>query len=119
MADLTTTGIYDFDYSEEWHSLNYGLFTNGFLPKNKIFSYDYNSKIVIGTKNNVFVFKVDSGDNLIISTPNMTLNGNLTVNGDITSSGTITGTTDVIAGGISGKDHTHTDSQGGDTTPPK
>lgn len=66
VQDLITTGNYDFDYTEEWHSINYGLFTNGFLPKGKLFNYDYNSKIVIGTKSGKFIFKVTGADELEI-----------------------------------------------------
>lgn len=50
VADLLATGNFDYDYTEEWHSLNNGLFTNGFLPKNKLFSFDYNNDIIMGLK---------------------------------------------------------------------
>lgn len=136
VQDLITTGNYDFDYTEEWHSINYGLFTNGFLPKGKVFPVNSNSKIIMATHNNVFTFTVNSDDTLTVTTPTMTLNGNLVINGNIThngntnqtgnftnngdmsSSGTITGSTDVVGGGKSVKSHTHTDSQGGSTTAP-
>lgn len=116
--DLITTGNYDFDYSEEWHSINYGLFTNGFLPKGKVFPVDSNSKIIMSTQNNIFTFTVNEDDTLVVTTPTMTLNGNLVVNGDINSTGTITGSADVIGGEKSLKSHTHTDSQSGTTSPP-
>lgn len=44
--------------------------------------------------------------------------GNIVHDGDTTSTGTITGQTDVIAAGKSGKNHTHTDPQGGSVSPP-
>lgn len=128
--DLITTGNFDFDYTEEWHSLNYGLFTNGFLPLGKIIPVDSNAKIIMATSDNVFTFTVGADNTLVVSTPTMTLNGNLVVNGDITqtgsytqtgdftSSGTITGDTDVIAGGKSGKSHTHTGNLGSPTSAP-
>lgn len=46
--DLIATGNYEFDYTEEWHSINNGLFTNGFLPKNKLFRYNPEDDIIIG-----------------------------------------------------------------------
>lgn len=52
-----------------------------------------------------------SGNTIIIN-GNTTINGNLTVNGDINATG------DIVAGGISLKNHTHTDSVGGTTSPP-
>lgn len=62
-----------------------------------------------------------------ITTPTLTLNGNLTVSGTINaggnigSSGTITGTTDVVGGGKSLKDHKHTGvtTGGGISGPPQ
>ena len=42
----------------------------------------------------------------------------ITHQGDQTSSGTIIGETDVIASGVSGKDHTHTGDSGGKTGKP-
>lgn len=49
-------------------------------------------------------------------TGNLVVNGNATINGDVSASGTITGQTDVIAGTISGKTHTHTSGAPGDPT---
>ncbi|MEG1594460.1 MAG: phage baseplate assembly protein V [Oscillibacter sp.] len=59
----------------------------------------------------------------------LTVDGNLIVKGSLTVAGTATATTvtadsisasgDVVAGGISLKNHTHADSMGGNTTPPK
>lgn len=117
--DLIATGNFDFDYSEEWHTLDFGLFTNGFLPKGKVFAIDSSAKIQIGTHSGSFTFKVNENDELTLVTPNINIiTGTLTVNGDIHATGIITGDTDVIAGGKSGKSHTHTDSQSGTTSPP-
>lgn len=44
--------------------------------------------------------------------------GTATLAGNLTAPGTITGTTDVVGGGKSLKDHIHGDPQGGDTTAP-
>jgi len=144
VSDVVTTGIYSYTEEEEWHSLNYGLFTNGFLPDNKLFSFDVNSKIVIGTKNGQFTFKVNENDELIVNAPkmiaeipqieinatktkltsdieitgNITQTGNLTQTGNTISSGTVTAT-DCISGGKSGASHTHKDAEGRDTTPPQ
>lgn len=117
--DLITTGNYDFDYTEEWHSLNNGLFTNGFLPKNKLFAIDSNAKIVLGSHSGSFTFKVNADDTLTVVTPNINITtGTLTVNGDIHATGTITGDTEVIGNGKALSTHTHKDSQGGNTSAP-
>lgn len=50
---------------------------------------------------------------------NLTVNGDVTVKGDITADGTITASVDVVSGGISLKNHTHTGDSGGSTSPPK
>mgnify|MGYP007013867809 CR=1 FL=1 len=124
VKELIATGKFDYDYTEEWHSLNNGLFTNGFLPKDKLITINTSDKIIMATHNKVFTFTVDANDNLVVSTPTMTINGNLIVNGnitqtgDFTSSGTITGTTDVVAGTIALKGHKHNDSLGSPTSAP-
>ena len=124
VKELIATGKFDYDYTEEWHSLNNGLFTNGFLPKDKLITINTSDKIIMATHNKVFTFTVDANDNLVVSTPTMTINGNLIVNGnitqtgDFTSSGTITGTTDVVAGTIALKEHKHNDSLGSPTSAP-
>lgn len=118
--DLVISNIYNYDYTEEWHSLNNGLFTNGFLPQNKLFNYDYNSKIVIGTKTGNFVLKINSNDELEIIAPKISMTaesvnitGTVNVTGDINCSQTVTGNTDVIGGGKSLKSHTHSGVQTG------
>jgi hypothetical protein len=63
-------------------------------------------------------------DGLVTMQSNLQLAGNMlavnggTYAGDIHTSGRVTGDTDVIAGGISGKNHLHNDPQGGNTGPP-
>ena len=64
------------------------------MSKNKLFTYDYEAKIVLGGKDGVAVFKLTS-DNT------WTIVGNLNV------TGTITATVDVVGGGKSLKTHTH------------
>ncbi len=117
VADLVTTSNYDYDYTEEWHSLNNGLFTNGFLPKNKLFQYDYNSKIVIGTKDGVFTLKVNANNELEIVAPKTIITGDVEVNGNITATG------EIIAGTVALTQHTHPytwadDAGSGNTSPP-
>ena len=117
--DLITTGNYEFDYTEEWHSINNGLFTNGFLPKDKIFSIDNEAKIAIGTHSGSFTFKVNSDDTLTLVTPNINIiTGTLNVTGDIHATGTITADTEVIGAGKNLSTHTHTGNQGSPTSPP-
>lgn len=56
-----------------------------------------------------------SGD--VVITGNLTMGGSLTVAGSITAQG-VAASGDVVAGGVSLQNHTHTDSVGGGTTPP-
>ena len=117
--DLTTTGNNEFDYTEEWHSLNNGLFTNGFLPKNKLFAIDSEAKIILGTHSGSFTFKVNSDDTLTMITPNINIiTGTLNVTGDIHATGTITADTEVVGAGKNLSTHTHTGNQGSPTSPP-
>ena len=98
--DLVTSNVHTYDLTEDWHKLSDNLFTNGFLPKDKLFTFDSNSKIILGGKDGTATFKLTSDNNWIMV-------GNLQVNGNISATGTITGTTDVIGGGKSLKTHTH------------
>lgn len=117
--DLIATGNYDFDYSEEWHSLDFGLFTNGFLPKGKVFAIDNDAKIILGTHSGSFTFKVNANDELTLVTPNINIiTGTLNVDGNIHATGMISSDVDVEASGISLFNHIHTDSQSGTTSPP-
>ena len=98
--DLVTSNVHTYDLTEDWHKLSDNLFTNGFLPKDKLFEFDSNSKIILGGKDGTATFKLTSDNNWIMV-------GNLQVNGNISATGTITGTTDVIGGGKSLKTHIH------------
>lgn len=98
--DLVTSNVHTYDLTEDWHKLSDNLFTNGFLPKDKLFTFDSNSKLVLGGKDGTATFKLTSDNNWVMI-------GNLQVTGDIIATGTITGTTDVIGGGKSLKTHTH------------
>lgn len=99
--DLITTSNYEFDYTEEWHSINNGLFTNGFLPKNKLFTVDSNAKVIIGSHSGKFIFKVTSNDELEIIAPSISItapNGvsvkspDFSVSGDVTVGNGASGT---------------------------
>lgn len=109
VADVLITNKYDYDYSEDWHSLNNGLFTNGFLPKGKLFEFDQNSKIVIGTKTGKFTFKITANDELIVEAPSIDIKSDgginittpdVSVSGDVTvgsgASGTVACQNNVI-----------------------
>ena len=106
--DLVTSGTHTYDYTEDWHKLSDNLFTNGFLPNNKTFTFDSGSKIILGGKDGTATFKLTSDNNWVMV-------GNLQVNGNITATGTITGTTDVVGGGKSLKTHTHPYTDNGTT----
>lgn len=54
-----------------------------------------------------------AGGAITLTGGSITINGNLAVNGGITATG------DIIAGGVSLKNHTHIDSLGGVTSPPR
>lgn len=102
-------------------------FSDGFVslrPHNKYDMIDYEidgtvlnkgqNKIKI-TSDSVIV-SVVGGCVLTLKDNTATLMGDLIVNGNISASGTITGQTDVIAGSISGKSHTHTSGGPGSPT---
>lgn len=55
---------------------------------------------------------------VVVDSPEAHFTGKITTDGDITSQGTVKGVVDVIADTISGKNHTHSDPQGGNTGPP-
>lgn len=98
--DLVTSNVHTYDLTEDWHKLSDNLFTNGFLPKDKLFTFDSTAKIILGGKDAVATFKLTSDNNWVMV-------GNLQVDGNISATGTITGTTDVVGGGKSLKTHTH------------
>jgi len=55
---------------------------------------------------------------LTIKAAKVVVDGDLTVNGSLTVTGTITSQGDTVAAGVSVQNHKHTDSIGGNTTPP-
>lgn len=119
VSDVVATGVYSYTEEEDWHSLNYGLFTNGFLPDNKLFSFDVNSKIIIGTKSKQFIFKVNENDELVVKAPkavmeipqievnatktkvtsDIEIEGDITHNGNITQTGNLTQTGNIVSSG--------------------
>lgn len=62
--DLVTSNVHTYDLTEDWHKLSDNLFTNGFLPKDKLFTFDSTAPITLGTKDGVFTFSVDLSGNL-------------------------------------------------------
>lgn len=133
--DLVTSNVHTYDLTEDWHKLSDNLFTNGFLPKDKLFTFDSTSKLVLGTKTNKIHIKFNQNDEIEIlaekvnistkeavvnsttkidiTSPNINilgtinLTGNILTTGNISATGTTTGTTDVIGGGKSLLSHTH------------
>jgi hypothetical protein len=99
------------------HSLSDGIFQLGFLPSTEKFIYP-EGDIVIGLKDQTFTLSVTSGvltiqaKEVTISSENTTINGNVQVNGTLTASD------DVLGGGISLKEHTHTGNLGSPTSAP-
>src|SRR5574344_1674470 len=81
--DLVTSGTHTYDYTEDWHKLSDNLFTNGFLPNNKTFTFDSTCSIIIGTKDEVFTLSVDSTGKLQINGLNeLNLKSNIAINLD-------------------------------------
>ena len=82
--------------------------------------HDYSDAIaIVGLFNNSGALPIPSVrtmDGDIIINGDVTHNGNIIVNGNITATGTITATVDVIGGGISLKNHTHSGVQTGSGT---
>jgi len=98
--DLLVSGVHSYDLDEDWHKQNDGLFTNGFLSKNKLFTFDSTSKIILGGKDGVCTLQLTSDNN-------WTIVGTVGITGDLNVTGTITGTVDVVGGGKHLKTHTH------------
>jgi len=114
--DTIVDSVYSYSYEEDWHSLSDGLFTNGFLPNNKLIEIDHNNPITIGTKTGTFTFTVNSSGQLTITSPIVNIVSSSAINitaptttitGDLNVTKTITATTDVVGGGKSLKSHTH------------
>ncbi len=113
--DVIKQGLYSYSYDEEWHSLSDGLFTNGFLPDSKLFTFDSTNPITIGTKNGIFTLSVTSAGKLQIEglnelsiksdisidldAPNVSTTGNLTT-GTGYSGIAQTGASHIYQGGI-------------------
>lgn len=102
-------------------------FSDGFVSlrphnKNDIIDYEMDGTVLNKGQNKIkitsdsIIVSVVGGCVLTLKDNTATLVGDLIVNGNITASGTITGQTDVIAGAISGKTHTHTSGAPGDPT---
>lgn len=98
--DLIVSGVHSYDLDEDWHKISDGLFTNGFLSKNKLFTFDSTAKIILGGKDGEATFKLTSDNNWVMV-------GNLEIDGNIHATGTITSDIDVVSDTISGKTHTH------------
>lgn len=102
-------------------------FSDGFVSlrphnKNDIIDYEIDGTVLNKGQNKIkitsdsIIVSVVGGCVLTLKDNTATLVGDLIVNGNVTASGTITGQTDVIAGAISGKTHTHTSGAPGDPT---
>ena len=50
--DLVTSNVHTYDLTEDWHKLSDNLFTNGFLPKDKLFTYSVKNTDLIKKENN-------------------------------------------------------------------
>lgn len=63
---------------------------------------------------------IDADGETVINSSKTTINNDVQINGNLDVSGTVVGTTDVTAGGISGKNHVHPENDnGGPTGPPQ
>lgn len=102
-------------------------FSDGFVSlrphnKNDVIDYEIDGTVLHKGQNKIkitsdgIIVSVVGGCVLTLKDNTATLVGDLIVNGNVTASGTITGQTDVIAGAISGKTHTHTSGAPGDPT---
>lgn len=102
-------------------------FSDGFVSlrphnKNDVIDYEIDGTVLNKGQNKIkitsdsIIVSVVGGCVLTLKDNTATLVGDLIVNGNITASGTITGQTDVIAGAISGKTHTHTSGAPGNPT---
>lgn len=50
--DLVTSNVHTYDLTEDWHKLSDNLFTNGFLPNDKLFIYSIKDTDLIKKENN-------------------------------------------------------------------
>lgn len=100
IEDYRITGSEAYNGDDRVHSISDGVFQLGFLPDNEKFVFP-EGELVIGLKNNTFTLNVNENGGLTISAKSFTINSDVTING------TLTATTDVVGGGISLKNHTH------------
>ena len=102
-------------------------FSDGFVSlrphnKNDVIDYEIDGTVLNKGQNKIkitsdsIIVSVVGGCVLTLKDNTATLAGDLIVNGNVTASGTITGQTDVVAGAISGKTHTHTSGAPGNPT---
>ena len=102
-------------------------FSDGFVSlrphnKNAVIDYEIDGTVLNKGQNKIkitsdsIIVSVVGGCVLTLKDNTATLAGDLIVNGNVTASGTITGQTDVVAGAISGKTHTHTSGAPGNPT---
>lgn len=113
--DRSTEGYlqsnFDYNSDDRQHNINDCVFELGFLPEKEAFVYPTGTALEIGLKSGSAKITLNEGSISFVG--NVNVSGNLTVSGTVTASGEVTGN------GIPLSTHTHTDSQGGDTTPPK
>lgn len=100
------------------HNFSDGFVTLRPFSKVKVFQYDDEAVVLQNQSSKIRItgntVQITNGSfNFLISGDTMTVTGNIVVDGDITATGTITSQTDVIAGTISGKSHTHGGVTGG------
>lgn len=115
--DLVTSNVHTYDLTEDWHKLSDNLFTNGFLPKDKLFTFDSTAKLVLGTKTGKIYIKFNQNDEIEILTekatvtaiesinlisPNINITGITNINGvtNITGATNITGETNITGATI-------------------
>lgn len=96
---------FDFNSDERQHDINDRCFDLGFLPDKEAFVYPTGTELEIGLKSGSAKITLNEGSISIVG--NVNISGNLTVSGEVTGNSIALST------------HTHTDSQGGDTTAPK
>lgn len=69
-TNFSNEGNLSLTSDEYYHSLNNGVFINGFVPSNKQIDIPINKPIVMGLKNTTFTLEVSDSGELIINTLN-------------------------------------------------
>jgi len=101
----------------EWrmHDLSDGFFIPGFRSVPRVLTNISTDKTQLRADDGTAFVEIGSDEiklkhptKVTVDTPEAHFTGKITTDGDITSSGTVKGTTDVLAGSISGKSHKHT-----------